>query len=423
MKLFKRSISLALAALMCLLLMTACGDKGVVIPDEAGWFTTWASAAQGTSAGDDVVPTNPKLKENTLRQQIQVSIGGDKIRLTFSNEYGDLPVMIDSVHIAKLVTPGNPTIDTSTDTLVTFNGGETATKIEPGTTLTSDEIAFSFEALDLLAVTTKFGKYVPANPTVHREACCASWITEGDHVSDETFSAMGFMSSWYFLSRVETYAEAGTKTLVCFGDSITDGVGSTYNGFDGWAEVLAQKLQANPETANISVANTAISGNSVFGGVGQAAKDRFERDALNVAGVRYVIIMIGINDIGYAQADITEDIVNEYKVMIQKCHERGIKIYACTLTPTKGHPGYYSELHEKIRDQVNEFILSEDSGFDGVIDMSMALASESDIDQMESVYSTYDWLHPSAEGYAKMGEEAYRTLINLWAQEKAESEK
>ena len=418
----KKLISIVMALAICLSLLTSCGSKEVVIPDEAGWFTTWAAATQSIGAGDDAVPTNPKLKENTLRQQIKVSIGGEKIKLTFSNEYGSLPVMIDSVHIAKLLNEGNPTIDTATDTVITFNGGETSAKIEPGTTLTTDEINFSFEALELLAVTIKFGKYVPSDLTVHREALCTLWITEGDQVASETFTTMSFKNCWYFLSRVETYAEAGTRTIVCFGDSITDGVGATYNGFDTWPEVLAEKLQENPGTRNISIANTAISGNAVFGGVGQAAKDRFERDVLNVAGVRYVVIMIGINDIGYAQADISQDIINEYKVMIEKCRERGIKIYACTLAPTKGHPGYYSELHELIRDKVNEYILSEESGFDGVIDMSMALASETDIDQMQSIYATGDWLHPNAKGYERMGDEAYRTLINLWAQEKAEAE-
>lgn len=418
----KKLISIVMALAICLSLLTSCAEKEVVIPDEAGWFTTWAAATHSIGAGDDAVPTNPKLKENTLRQQIKVSIGGEKIKLTFSNEYGSLPVMIDSVHIAKLLNEGNPTIDTATDTVITFNGGETSAKIEPGTTLTTDEINFSFEALELLAVTIKFGKYVPSDLTVHREALCTSWITEGDQVASETFTTMSFKNCWYFLSRVETYAEAGTRTIVCFGDSITDGVGATYNGFDTWPEVLAEKLQENPGTRNISIANTAISGNAVFGGVGQAAKDRFERDVLNVAGVRYVVIMIGINDIGYAQADISQDIINEYKVMIEKCREKGIKIYACTLAPTKGHPGYYSELHELIRDKVNEYILSEESGFDGVIDMSMALASETDLDQMQSIYATGDWLHPNAKGYERMGDEAYRTLINLWAQEKAETE-
>ncbi len=422
MNVIKKVLCFALAAVICLSLFTACGEKEVVIPDEAGWYTTWASAAQSIGAGDDAIPTNPKLKENTLRQQVKVSIGGDKLKLTFSNEYGNLPLLIDSVHVAKLISEGNPTIDTSTDTVVTFNGGQTSAKIEAGTTLTTDEISFSFEALDLLAVTIKFGKYVPSDLTVHRESLCTSWITEGDQVSSETFSTMSFKNCWYFLTRIETYAEAGTRTVVCFGDSITDGVGATHNGFDTWPDVLAQKLNENPDTRHLSVANTAISGNAVFGGVGQAAKDRFERDVLNVAGVRYVIIMIGINDIGYAQADISQDIINEYKVMIEKCRERGIKIYACTLAPTKGHPGYYSELHELIRDKVNEYILSEESGFDGVIDMSMALASETDIDQMQSIYATYDWLHPNAKGYERMGDEAYRTLINLWAKEKAEAE-
>ena len=418
----KKIICFAICAVLCMTLLTSCKEKEVIIPDEAGWFTTWSAATFGVGMGDNAIPTNPKLKENTLRQQIDTSIGGNKIKLTLSNEYGNLPLTIDSIHIAKLVSPGNPTIDASTDTVLTFNGGETSCTVEIGTTLTSDEIDFSFDPLDILAVTIKFGKYVPSELTIHRDSGCTAWITEGDHVSDETFNAMGFLSAWYFISRVETYAEAGAKTIVCIGDSITDGACNTWNGFDGWTEVLARKLQENPDTANISVANTAISGNAVFGGVGQATKDRFERDALNISGVRYVLLMIGINDIGWAQENIAEDLITEYKVMIEKCHERGIKIYACTLTPVKGHVGYYSELHEKIRDDVNEFITSENSGFDGVIDMAMAIANPDDLDQMLPMYSCGDWLHPGSLGYAQMGEEAYRTLINIWAEERADAD-
>ncbi len=415
MKFIKQIISASLGAIMLTSCLTSCGkEEQVVIPDEAGWFATWAAASM--DATSDEMPANG-LKGNTVRQQIKVSIGGNKIKLTFSNEYGTIPLVIDSVHIAKLLYAGSPNIDPSTDTVVTFNGGSESVTVAEGQTVTSDEIDFSFEALDLLAVSTSIGQYTGGTVTCHRDGGCTAWITSGNHVSDETFSTMSFMSSYYYLCRIDTYAEAGTKTVVCIGDSITDGACCTYNGFDGWVEVLSESMQSDPATQNISVVGTGIGGNKLIdGGWGDPVKIRFERDALNVPGVRYICLMIGINDIGGAQADISQDIIAGYKELIAAAHAKGIKVYACTLTPVKGN-FYYSELHEKIRKTVNEFIFSENSGFDGVIDMSNAICREDDPEQMKDEYSSGDYLHPGAKGYEAMGKEAYYTLTEIWEAE------
>ncbi len=400
---------------MCTL--TSCKEEEkIIIPDVDGWYASWAEA---TMAGSGEETPVQGLKNNTVRQQIRPSIGGDKIRLTFSNEYGEIPLVLDSVHIAKLLYVGSPNIDVSTDTVVTFGGKESVT-IEQGKTVTSDEIPFSHEALELLGVTICVGDFTGVVTTVHSDGGCTSWATEGNHVSDETFPNMSYNSSYYYLCRMDTYAKAGTRTLVCVGDSITDGACATYNGFDGWVDVLANKMQADPRTANVSVINAGIGGNAIFGGWGTATKDRFDRDAIDVPGVHYIVLMIGINDIGGAQEDISQQIIDEYKVMIQKAHAKGIKIYACTLTPVKGN-FYYSELHEKIRLAVNSFILSEDSGFDGVIDMSTAICREDDPAQMKDEYSCGDYLHPGAKGYEAMGNEAYYSLTEIWEAEAAAS--
>lgn len=403
-------------SVVIILSLTACGNNQTStlkeIKDEAGWFTTWTSAA--LTAGADETPYDPSLKGNTCRQQIRVSIGGDKIKLTFSNEYGDIPVKMESVHIAKLIDPSSPAIDTATDTIITFGGSEAVT-IEPGTTVTSDEIAFGFEALDNLAITTKFGNFTGGTITSHTASRCSTWIIEGDHVSDESFTASKVMTSWYFLNRLDVWAEAGTKTIVCIGDSITDGAGSSTNSFTRYSDELARLLQQDPETQNIAVAAKGIGGNSVFGGLGTACKDRFERDVINVPGVRYCILMIGINDIGAESEDMSEQIIEQYKIMINKCHENGIKIYAGTLTPIKGS-GYYSELHDKTREKLNTFMLSDNSGFDGVIDFSAALCDSSDPAKIADEYALGNWndyLHPSEAGYLKMGQTAYEYLKDI----------
>lgn len=406
-----------ISVLLCvsiLFSLTGCGSKRVKIEPVDGWYATWAAAAM--TAEFEQVPRTPSLRGNTCRQQIKTSIGGDKIRLTFSNEYGSESMTMDSVHIAHLVSAGDPTIDVSTDTVVTFGGSESVT-VPAGKTVTSDEISFSFDSLDILAVTTKFGMNVPSFPTCHREADCTTWIVEGDHVSDESFSAMELMSSWYYLSRLDTWAVAGTEVVVCFGDSITDGACSTYNGFNSWPDNLSAHMQKDPNTRNISVVNTAIAGNAVFGGAGDAAKDRFERDVLNIPGVHHVIILIGINDIPAAQYDTSQEIIDEYKAMIKACHARGISIYAGTITPFEGNTMYYSELHEKIRQNINKFIVSPDSGFDGFVDFANVLCYTEKPSRMQSIYDCGDALHPNANGYDVMGKAANEMLREAWAEE------
>ncbi len=409
-------IALILSLIMVASTFTACGGETYTPKaDEAGWYATWGAAMYDASA--DETPMNPSLKESTVRQQIRVSMGGDKIKLTFSNAKGDIPVQIDSAHIAKMIEGGtDSSIDILTDTVITFGGSESVT-IEPGKTVTSDEIEFSFDALENLAVTLKMGKYVGGTITCHRGARASTWVVEGDHVSDETLSGGKTMTSWYYLEEVSVWAEAGTKTIVCLGDSITDGANTTTNAFTRWSDELARQLQANGYD-NIGIVNKGIGGNSIFGGLGTAAKDRFYHDVLEVEGVRYCILMIGINDIGYASEDISDSLIEQYKIMIEACHENGIEIYGATLTPIK-NSGYYSELHEQIRVKLNEFIRSDNSGFDGVIDFDAAIADPADPEKMadEYVQGWRDYLHPGDLGYTVMGETAFKALEEIWSAE------
>lgn len=402
----KKIITAAICAAVCLG-STGCERRGKIEPVD-GWYCTWLAATLDSEA--EQVPRTPALNGNTCRQQFRCSIGGDKIRLTFSNEYGDRDLEIDSVHLAKLVSAGNPEIYPETDTAVTFGGSESAV-IPAGEVLTSDEIAFSFESLDFIAVTSKFGDSVPAFPTCHREADCTTWITEGDCVSDVSFSSVELMWSYYFLCRADVWATAGTETLVCFGDSITDGACSDFNGFNSWPDNLSKSLQTDPATKHISVVNAAIAGNALMsGGWGPTGIDRFERDVLEIPGVHHVIILLGTNDIPGAQYDNSEDFINAYKQMIKACHERGISVYGGTITPFGNSEMWYSELHEKIRTEINEWIMSEDSGFDGFIDFAGVTCYTEDLKTLQTVYDSGDGLHPNSNGYDVMGKAAAEVM-------------
>ncbi len=418
----KKMLTLALGFSLCLS-FAACGDTGAAPSQTAepsvekvepqpsdGWSCIFAAATQPSQV--EVLPKNPHLTGSTCRQQFQASAGGSKIRLTFSNEYSstlDAPpddMVIESVHVAKLLKPGEPNIDTDTDTVVTF-GGEEGVTVPAGETVTSDEIDFEFSALEFLAVTAKFG-LVPSTPACHQEADCGSWVVEGDHVS-ENFNPTEWMWSYFSFCRADGYSE-GTETLVCFGDSITDGSISTFNGFDAWPDILAQSLQADPATSHISVVNTGIGGNAIWGGSGLPAKERFIRDAVEIPGVREVIILIGTNDIPGAQTDTSEDMIAEYTAMINACHERGIKIYAGTVTPFGNNEWWASELHEDIRSKINSWMMSEESGFDGYIDFASAVCDPDDPTKLKAEFDSGDGLHPSVQGHRAMGEAAAKAI-------------
>ncbi len=408
----KKLFTIVLALVLAMGLLAGCGQTEAPKAEQAGWFATWGTAT--FRASTDRIPTDPSMKNNTVRQQIHTSIGGDKIKLTISNEYGDIPLDIESVHIARMKNGGgaDSAIDTATDTVVTFGGSEKFS-VEPGQVLVSDEIPFTFSDLEVLAVTMKMGKYIGGGITMHGEANAYTWIAEGDHVSDEALTGASTVNSWYYISQLSVYGEAGTKTVVTIGDSITDGVGSTLNGFATWPEQLAENL--SKAGYRVGVVNRGISGDVAVGN-----NNRFDRDVLGTGGVSAVIVKIGINDIGGAEEDISQSIIDQYKQMIEKAHNAGIKIFGATMVPIGNCPWYYSELHEQIRVTVNEFIRSENSGFDGCIDMDKAIDDPNNPGTMKAEYAKglNDYLHPGDEGYVVMGKTAFDKLSELWNTEK-----
>lgn len=367
------------------------------------WVGTWGSA-QLTATGN-VAPPNPGLSGNTYRQAVRVSIGGNLLRIKFSNEYGTTPLEINSAYIARLMEYGSSKIDPKTNTPVTFEGGKKKITIPAGKTVTSDAISFEFESLDYIAVSTLFGK-VPNMITSHTASRSTNCLVAGNHVTEEEFKNYQTATSWYFLSDIDVYTTPEHYSIVCFGDSLTDGYGVKTNVIQRWSDILAERLQEDPDKQHISVINKGIGGNSIYGGNGPAAYQRFYRDVVETAGIKYVIILIGTNDIGFTYSDNSNAIISKYKDMIEVAHKNGIKVYGGTITPFEGN-SYYSVLHEQIRVKVNQWILSEASGFDGVIDFASALADPTKPSRMQTRFAN-DYLHPNSVGYAFMAD-----IINL----------
>ncbi len=370
-------------------------------------------AAWGTAiltAGAEQIPTSPGLSGSTVRQQVRTSFGGDGFALVLSNEYGDSPLEIEKIAAALIRDPKKPEVDLETEVKITL-GGEESFTIPAGERVTTDPVDLPFEAFTDIAVTMKLGS-APKVISCHTASRCSAWVTEGDHVSDNDYTKFQEMTAWYFLAELDTLAPADSGVVICLGDSLTDGASVTTNGFSTYPQELARQVQADGSLDSLSVINMGIGATALYIYGGEiAGTNRANRDVLKVPGVKYCVLLMGVNDIGAAQSDISQNIINEYKSLIERCHENGIKLYGCTLTPFKGN-SYYSELHEKIRKAVNEFVLSEDSGFDGVIDLAAEMADPNDPEKMKREYVSVwnDWLHFNDGGYKHIGETVYSHL-------------
>ena len=247
--------------------------------------------------------------------------------------------------------------------------------------------------------------------TGHRGARATTYQVSGNEVSTETFSSPTTTTAWYFLADISLMSPEGSKAVVCFGDSITDGYGTDadYLGrkpdsYTRWADYFAKRLQANEGTKHISVINEGIGANSILGSYPtDAGKDRFKRDLLEHDGVGYCIILFGVNDLN-ALSDTSkyDQLLPEYQKMVALCHENGIKVYGAPILPF-GTSSYYSEASEKVRTMINEWMRSSDSQMDGIIDFESAVADPANPKNVLEKYTHSDGLHPY-DGYDVMAD-------------------
>ncbi|MBR5121465.1 MAG: hypothetical protein IKU89_02840, partial [Oscillospiraceae bacterium] len=301
----KKIISLLLALSLCLAFV-ACGETTPEVKEPVdGWVCAWGSAMQQVTDSEKL-PQNTSLNENTFRQVIVPTLGGEKLRLTFSNVFGSIPLQIQEVKIAKLVKIGSSEIIPETELSVTFEGA-TKINIEAGLEAITDEIAMNFNAYEPLAVSVKFGKYIGGAFTGHTFNYQTAWIAEGNQVSAVKFEKPEVSNCAFYLSRMDVWAKAGTTAVVALGDSITEGIGATVDAFSRWPDVLNSLNNQNGIT-NVSVVNMGIGGQRIEGY--NPVSDRIERDLLNIAGVDTCILLLGTNDIGMAKEDTSQKIID-----------------------------------------------------------------------------------------------------------------
>jgi lysophospholipase L1-like esterase len=315
----------------------------------------------------------------------------------FSNAYGSSAVTINSAHIA--VSAGGSAINTSTDTALAFGGASSVT-INAGQEIYSDAVDFNVAPLSNLTVSIYLGGTSP-NVTGHPGSRTTSYIQSGNTVTAADMNSAITIDHWYILSRIDLWLDDSYACVVTLGDSLTDGRGSTTNGNNRWPDNLARRLLADANTAKVGVINQGIGGNAVVsGGLGPTALVRFDHDVLSESGVRWVIILEGVNDIGGGQT--ADNLIAAYQQFIDKAHARKILAYGAPITPFGGSQ-YDSTSHRAVRQTVNDWIRTSGK-FDAVIDMDAAVRDPADPNKLLAAYDSGDHLHLNVAGYQKMAD-------------------
>jgi lysophospholipase L1-like esterase len=377
---------------------------------EQVWVVSWG-ASQQIPEVQNALPAED-LRDATLRQIFHLSVGGPAIRVHLSNAFGSEALHFTSVHIARPLSAASAAIDPASDRPLTFAGSADVT-VPPGAEFVSDPLEFAVAPLSDLAVTLHLDA-APATETGHPGSRATSYYVHGDFVSAASLIEPKHVDHWYQVAEIDVQAAPGAAAVVALGDSITDGHGATTNGNDRWTDVLAARLAGSSDRRDIGVSNQGIGGNHLLtDGLGPNALARFDRDVLAPAGVRWVIVFEGVNDLGGLARNgevsaaehgaLVERVIAAYQQLLARAHAHGLRVYGATITPYVGsayyHPGAASE---RDRQAVNQWIRNSGQ-FDAVIDFDAAVRDPQHPDQLLPAFDSGDHLHPSPAGYKAMG--------------------
>jgi lysophospholipase L1-like esterase len=394
------------------------------------WVATWAASPQSAqillprpapARAPAAAPRAPAAAANrapgfagplhidhqTVRMVVRTSIGGPQLRVQLSNAFGSMPLEVGAAHIA-LSAEGSAIMPGSDHTL-TFSG-ERSIVIPTGAEVLSDPVDLQVPPLAYLAISV----YVdgqPGEPSEHLTGLHTTYVSgAGDFTGAASLPGAATRQSWYWLSGVDVLAPRRTGLIVAFGDSITDGVNSTPNTDRSWVGQFAQRLHgADGGADRWAVVDEGISGNRLLHDqIGPAALARLDRDVFSQPGVRWMIVLEGINDIGFsklpgatpAQAVTAQELIDAQKQIIARAHLRGIRVVGATLTPFKGAT-YYSEQGETVREAVNQWIRGSHA-YDAVVDFDAVVRDPNDPKMIRADFNNTDHLHPNDAGYRAM---------------------
>ncbi|KAK4157186.1 SGNH hydrolase-type esterase domain-containing protein [Chaetomidium leptoderma] len=395
------------------------------------WVATWTSMPQLVESSNmppspfvctTISSTSPSgggvFKDATLRQTLHLSVGAERLRIQISNTFGgsDLPITAASIALPTGGKAGVAGIDTSTLKALTYNNGSASITIPRGQVAYTDPIDFTVAAQANIAISiySQAGQS-GSSITGHPGSRTTSHMQSGNRVSTATLSGGANTKHWYFLSAIEAWSPPTTHALVILGDSITDGRGSTDDGNNRWPDLLIARLQQKATTnlnlSHIAVNNQAAGGNAVLsGGLGPTLLTRYKRDALQVAGVKYVMVFEGVNDIGGGGTDsgtqngLGSRLQQAFQQIAADCKAAGLKTIGATITPFGGSGQAYSNpTREQTRVKVNEWILKSGT-FDATVDFGGLIGDPSVKSQLARQYDGGDHLHPNVAGYQAMAD-------------------
>jgi lysophospholipase L1-like esterase len=421
------------AALALLLLSRLCSAQTPESGETRHWVSTWGTAQQLTAETlpawvvppprEPNEPPPPALlppypssfRDETVRMFVRTSVGGNSLRLTLSNALGQNELRLGAVHVA-LRASGSAVV-AGTDRAVTF-GGRVAFSVQPGTFVVSDPVALAVPPLTELAVSI----YLPnetSGVTTHEFALNTTYVVAGNAAGAATMANARTNATYFWLSAVDVLAPRDVGAIVALGDSITDGVSTTLNAHRAWPALLAAKLQANPATRRWAVINAGISGNRVRRDViGRSALGRFERDVLARAGVQWLVLSEGINDITWSslpavpetQRTTADELIETLEQIVDLAHARGIKVMGGTLMPMGGLWLHNAET-EAMRQAVNEWIRTS-SKLDAVADFDAATRDPREPARLRAEFDSGDHIHPNDAGNAAMADAVDATTFS-----------
>jgi lysophospholipase L1-like esterase len=373
------------------------------------WVGTWGAAPAGPPPSAQTMT----LANQTLRLIVHASVGGSRARIRISNEMGSTSLSIGGARIA-LRSSGAVTV-AGTDRQLLF-GGRTSVTIPAGSAVLSDGVSFNVPPFADLAVSL----YLPGSTrvtTMHNAALQTSYVSSsGNSSANQSLPVSRSIGTWPFLSEVDVSGPysglSASNSVVAFGDSITDGQASTSNANKRWPDALAKRLQLQlGVSGNIGVLNRGISANSLLLDysdawlAGRRGTERFDRDVLQASGVRWVIVLIGINDIVYSSSSSpipVNNLIAGHQNLVSRARARGIRAIGATLTPFEGHV-YYTASREAVRKRFNDWLRSS-GAYDAVVDFDLALRDPARITRLRAAYDSGDHLHPNDSGYAALAQ-------------------
>lgn len=411
-----RTIGVRTAALLVAACVAAGAASAQATNETGHWVSAWSTAVQAPRAIPGAPPALT-VGNQTVREIVRPTIGGRRMRIRLSNELGATPLAVGSAHVALV--KENQSIIPGSDRTLTF-GGEASVNIPAGAPMLSDPVELDVPAFTEVAVSIFLPKETSSS-TFHSLGQHAAYISgPGDFTGAEEIPNAQETRSWYWLSGVEFWAPDQTTAVVALGDSITDGFGAKPGDYGDWPDQLAGRLAEAKGLPAMAVDNEGIGGNRIlYDGAGVSALARFDRDVLAQPGVTQLIVLEGINDIGWpslkprrmsdgsmrenpyaAQVVTAGQLIQGMKQMIERAHEHAIKVFGATMTPYEGSTAF-NEQGEAVRQAVNRWIRTG-GAFDGVFDFDAAVRDPNHPEQFRDDLQSGDHLHPNDAGYKAM---------------------